>query len=102
MLDHVDFDNKKENYILLPHIGLTTHVLHYIGSLTTPTCNEGVKWFLNPEPIFVKKSNLKKLNHWLNHGHPSNRKIQPTNNRQISDVGGHCFIIQQLPQKTKN
>ena len=33
-------------------------VYHYQGSLTTPTCTEGVNWFVSGELIHIKQKNL--------------------------------------------
>ena len=34
---------------------------HYTGSLTTPPCTEGVKWFIFKEPITVSEEQVKEL-----------------------------------------
>lgn len=55
----------------------------YEGSLTTPPCTEGVKWFILKEPIDVST----KLIHDLKKLMPVNnyRGIQELNNRQIKE-----------------
>jgi len=34
---------------------------HYVGSLTTPPCTEGVKWFIFKDPITVSEKQVKEL-----------------------------------------
>jgi carbonic anhydrase len=50
---------------------------HYMGSLTTPPCTEGVKWFVMKHPVEVSQDDLDALN-----------KIMPNNSRPIQDPNG--------------
>lgn len=52
----------------------------YEGSLTTPPCTEGVKWFLLSEPIVMTQHQIGALSEQ----YPSNfRPLQPINNRDV-------------------
>jgi carbonic anhydrase len=44
---------------LLPHSGETFY--RYLGSLTTPGCNEEVEWTVVPEPVQISIGNYKKF-----------------------------------------
>lgn len=51
------------------------------GSLTTPPCTEGVRWFVLKEPVSVSKAQVRTFTKVM--GHPNNRPVQPLNARQI-------------------
>jgi carbonic anhydrase len=68
---------------------------HYSGSLTTPPCSEGVRWFVMKEPIFVSGeaiTNLRNtISHFPNYNHfnQNNRPVMPLNGRAVlSRMGG--------------
>jgi carbonic anhydrase len=53
----------------------------YNGSLTTPPCTEGVRWFVMKEPLTVSKA---QVFHFLSTMHGfNNRPVQPVNARPI-------------------
>ncbi len=53
---------------------------HYMGSLTTPPCTEGVNWYVLKTPIEASKEEIEQLKQTM----PSNaRPIQDKNNRKI-------------------
>lgn len=55
----------------------------FMGSLTTPPCSEGVKWFVYKHPLTVSKA---QINSFFNlFSFPNNRPIQPSNNRVIEE-----------------
>lgn len=86
-----NLDTKKPIQQFFP-VPLTTpeHVYHYSGSLTTPTCDENVLWFVNPAPIPIKQKSLDKLARMINGGDINNRRVQPLNGRPITESGKVC------------
>lgn len=56
---------------------------HYVGSLTTPPCTEGVKWFVMKNPIEASKEQIEQIGALM----PKNnfRPVQALNNRKISE-----------------
>ena len=68
--DKWNLDTKKDVKQPFP-IDLVTplHVYHYVGSLTTPDCSEGVQWFVNPDALKIKKDTVNKLATMINEGH---------------------------------
>jgi len=52
------------------------------GSLTTPPCSEGVRWFVLKEPIEVSYEQIRKFEEVMG---KNNRPIQPINARVILD-----------------
>jgi carbonic anhydrase len=62
---------------------------NYSGSLTTPPCSEGVRWFVLKEPVFVSQEAIDRLHEIISNfphyeGFPdNNRHIRPLNGRAI-------------------
>lgn len=52
----------------------------YDGSLTTPPCSEGVKWFVLTTPIELSESQIDAFAAIV---HANNRPVQPLNGRQL-------------------
>ena len=52
----------------------------YEGSLTTPPCSEGVKWFVMTTPIALSPAQIREFT-TLFHG--NNRPVQPVNDRPV-------------------
>ena len=54
---------------------------HYIGSLTTPPCTEGVTWFVMKTPQQATKAQIEQIKKYM----PSNnfRPVQPLNDRKL-------------------
>ena len=70
----IDIDPQK----LLPKD--TNHFYHYVGSLTTPPCTEGVEWFILKDTDSISKEQLK---HFRKFYENNERPIQAINNRII-------------------
>jgi len=54
----------------------------FMGSLTTPPCTEGVTWIVFKTPVEMSTKQVKAF--FDLYGHPNDRPIQPTNNREIT------------------
>jgi len=61
----------------------------YTGSLTSPPCTEGVKWYIMKRPLGVNKAqldivqNMFQKNTNFANGNGNNRNVQPLNNRPV-------------------
>ena len=53
----------------------------YNGSLTTPTCTEGVRWIVMKKPLTVSKEQIKRFKELVSYN--NNRPVQPINARVI-------------------
>jgi len=53
---------------------------HYVGSLTTPPCSEGVMWYVLKKPIEASADQLQKLAALFKH---NERPVQPLNGRKL-------------------
>ena len=58
----------------------TKHTYRYEGSLTTPPCSEGVKWFVLTTPIEMSQSQIAAFKAIL---YGNNRPVQPLNGREL-------------------
>ena len=59
------------------------HYYRFNGSLTTPPCTEGVRWFVLKSPVTVSKEQVEKFHHLMHHN--NNRPIQPLDARAVID-----------------
>ena len=55
----------------------------FSGSLTTPPCSEGVRWFVLKEPIKASKEQLVSFTNVLG---KNNRPVQPLNARKVLEI----------------
>ncbi len=58
----------------------TTHTYRYDGSLTTPPCSEGVKWFVLTTPIEMSQTQIAAFKAIMD---GNNRPVQPLNGREL-------------------
>jgi carbonic anhydrase len=58
---------------------------HYSGSLTTPPCSEGVRWFVLANPITLSSGQIEMYTSIF--GGPTNRPIQPLQGRDVITNG---------------
>ncbi|WP_457747722.1 carbonic anhydrase [Sulfurimonas sp.] len=101
----VMFEDGKENAVInkiwkkMPHqagtktlCGLSSKMINQLlpkektyyrfdGSLTTPPCSEGVRWFVLKDYSKVSKAEVEEFMHTMHH--PNNRPIQPVNARKV-------------------
>ena len=73
----VDVDKLINPLSLLPK---TFHHYYYVGSLTTPPCTEGVKWFVLNTPVTFSRNQILSFRQIYS---INNRPIQPINQRKI-------------------
>ena len=60
------------------------------GSLTTPPCSEGVRWFILKEPVFVSQAAIDRL-HQIITGFPDYGGF-PNNNRPVRPLNGRAIL----------
>ena len=58
----------------------TRNTYRYDGSLTTPPCSEGVKWFVLTTPIEMSEAQIAAFRAII---HDNNRPVQPLNGRKL-------------------
>jgi carbonic anhydrase len=66
--------------VMLP---IDTSYYQFMGSLTTPPCSEGVKWFVIKKTLTASKEQIDAIHKEI--GMKNNRPIQPTNGRIIKE-----------------
>lgn len=59
---------------------------HYAGSLTTPPCSEGVRWFVMKDSVAVSHAQVTAYTKTF--GGPTNRPVQPAHKREIIEGSG--------------
>ena len=76
-----------ERHALSPEVGAkgllpaNRDYYRYEGSLTTPPCSEGVRWFVLKQPVTASAAQIGRLVQVL--GHPNNRPVQPIGARVV-------------------
>jgi carbonic anhydrase len=68
------------NLELKVHLPNDNYAYHYIGSLTTPPCSEGVQWLILRDPVSLTKEQIEAFSSRIG---PNNRPTQPVNNRKV-------------------
>src|SRR5512135_905599 len=77
----------------LDQVRVIPRYLTYTGSLTTPPCTGGVRWFLLPRIISVDRASVRRLHALIAsfpgyHGYPdNNRPVQPVGSRVVERRG---------------
>jgi len=61
---------------------VSSDYFRFNGSLTTPPCSEGVRWFVLKDPISASKAQIKRFSETM--GRDTNRPIQNINARIIA------------------
>lgn len=56
------------------------HYYHYVGSLTTPPCSEGVQWYVLSKPITASKDQILTMRSYYDKNF---RPVQPLNTREV-------------------
>lgn len=67
--------------VLDAHMPAKEKAYHYVGSLTTPPCSEGVEWLVLTDRISMSPEQIKAFAKRLNN---NNRPPQPLNDRAVS------------------
>jgi carbonic anhydrase len=67
----------------------------YSGSLTTPPCSEGVRWFVLKDPVFVSQAAIDNL-HVIISQFPSYGGY-PDNNRPVRPLNGRAVLNRSTP-----
>ena len=76
--EKVKITDKINAYDLLPK---KKKYYRYSGSLTTPPCSEGVRWFVMVEEMELSKEQIEKFRKLM--GGDTNRPVQPLNARMV-------------------
>jgi carbonic anhydrase len=77
--DYVNHEKKLLNVSEV--ISLSEGYYHYPGSLTTPPCSEGVRWFVMKETQEIEQRAVDQFRNVL--GGRSNRPVQPVGDRKV-------------------
>jgi carbonic anhydrase len=57
-----------------------SHYYHYVGSLTTPPCTEGVQWYVLKNPVTASRDQIQTMRSYYDNNF---RPVQPVFNRRI-------------------
>lgn len=71
----------KENITVSNLLPKDMDYYRFNGSLTTPPCSEGVRWYVLKNPVKVSDKQVEKFHHAMHHN--NNRPVQPLNARLI-------------------
>merc|ERR1712072_998395 len=78
----------EDNEVLTPLIESLANIANYDGSLTTPTCNEAVRWILFKEPIPISASQMEAFRALKDNADmpmvDNYRPPQPLNGREVN------------------
>ena len=62
------------------HLPNDNYAYHYVGSLTTPPCSEGVQWLVLRDPVLLTKEQISAFSSRIG---PNNRPTQAVNERTV-------------------
>ena len=62
----------------------------YLGSLTTPGCDEIVKWYVHDTMLPIRQANYNKLVDALNNGEANSRPVQDVGSRVLMHLTPEC------------
>ena len=68
------------NLELKVHLPNDNYAYHYMGSLTTPPCSEGVQWLVLRDPVSLTKQQIEAFSSRIG---PNNRPTQSLNGREV-------------------
>lgn len=68
------------NLELKVHLPKDNYAYHYVGSLTTPPCSEGVQWLVLRDPVLLTKAQIEAFSSRIG---PNNRPTQPVHERTV-------------------
>jgi carbonic anhydrase len=76
------------NLELKVHLPADNYAYHYVGSLTTPPCSEGVQWLVLRDPVRLTKDQIEAFASRIG---PNNRPTQSLNDRvvKVDDLVGN-------------
>ncbi|MFN5169890.1 MAG: carbonic anhydrase [Cyclobacteriaceae bacterium] len=76
------------NLELKVHLPADNYAYHYVGSLTTPPCSEGVQWLVLRDPVRLIKDQIEAFASRIG---PNNRPTQSLNDRvvKVDDLVGN-------------
>jgi carbonic anhydrase len=69
------------NLELKMHLPKDNFAYHYVGSLTTPPCSEGVQWLVLGNPVYLAAEQIQAFSSRIG---PNNRPTQGLNERQVN------------------
>ncbi len=69
------------NLELRVHLPSDNYAFHYMGSLTTPPCSEGVQWMVLRDPVALTAGQIAEFSRRIG---PNNRPTQPVNDRSVN------------------
>jgi carbonic anhydrase len=99
-IDRLNFDTLGQMYNvnLNDFVDMNSGFYHYLGSLTTPGCNESVNWVVLQNVRVISKSQLTAMRDWIQEEYKNgnSRSIKPLNGRVIYSVPNKFTTINYL------
>lgn len=76
---------------ILSNVAFPRPVYAYDGSLTTPACGQGLRWYVLDQQMLISRDQMRQLGVLMNN-QPTNRPTQPLHGREVDVASG--FSIQ--------